>query len=98
MPILVVAIVFGSILTMIKMLLNHSRDKMLAQTSSEGSSMRLSELESMVTDRIHEAIEPLISRVDELESAHLLETSKQILLEPGEKASAGAEMPSKEQA
>ncbi len=90
MPVIIVLIVFGSILTLIKMLLTHNRDKMLAQTSMEGSSMRLSELENMVTDRISEAIEPLASRVDELESAHLLETSKQMLLDPGETVSVDA--------
>ena len=98
MPVIVVLIVFGSILTMIKMLLTHSRDKMLAQNSAEGSSMRLSELENMVADRISEAIEPLVSRVDELESAHLLETSKQMLLEPGETVSADAKQSAKDKA
>jgi len=40
----------------------------------------LSELEHMMDDRVNQAIEPLVARIDELESAQLLATSEKMLI------------------
>jgi|GEM_PF-677071 hypothetical protein len=85
MPVVIVAIVFGTVLLIVKMGLEFGKQKMLAQRDSNGSSIRVSELEAMIDSAVSDAIEPLVARVDELESEKLLATSKELLLEEGDR-------------
>ncbi len=84
MPVVIVAIVFGSVLLIIKMGLEYGKQKMLSQRDGSGSSLRVSELEAMIDSAVSDAIEPLVARVDELESEKLLTTSRELLLEEGD--------------
>ena len=86
MPVVIVMIVFGSFLGMMAMLLSHSRKKMLMESSSKSTalddnSLPVSELEKLIAEAVQEAVEPLTARLDELDSVHLLEASRQLLLE-----------------
>ncbi len=94
MPVAIVAIVFGTVLLAIKMGLEYKKQKMLSQGGHGGSSLRVSELEAMIESAVNDAIEPLIARVDELESEKLLATSKKLLLEEGEESGESTSSPS----
>lgn len=85
MPVFIVAIVFGTLLLIIKMGLEYGKQKMLSKRDSSGSSLRVSELEAMIESAVSDAIEPLVARVDELESEKLLATSRDLLLEEGDR-------------
>ncbi len=80
MPVAIVGIIFGSFLLLFKMLLEHKRQNMALPTVQEGASMKYSELEQRILATVNEAIEPLVARIDELESAQLLASSERLLL------------------
>jgi hypothetical protein len=80
MQIAIVGIVFGSFLLFVKMILEHKKQNVVLPTVQEGSSMKYSELEERILTTVHEAMEPLIARIDELESAQLLASSENLLL------------------
>lgn len=86
MPVVIVAIVFGSFLVLMKMILDHKKQNQLPPRVDEGSSMRLSELNEHIRATVQEAVEPLVARIDELESAQLMAASEKILI--SEKAGA----------
>lgn len=86
MPVAIVAIIFGSLLMFLKMILEHKKQNIALPTVHEGNSMKFSELEQHILATVQEAIEPLVARIDELESAHLLGSSERLLIgEPVEK-------------
>jgi len=87
MAVAIIAIIFGSFLLLMKMLLNQKSENALPQNIQEGSSMALSELEEMIASTINQAVEPLVARLDELESSHLLATSEKLLLNDAEDVS-----------
>jgi len=89
MPVVIVAIVFGTLLLIIKMGLEYGKQKMLSQRDGSGSSLRVSELEAMIESAVSDAIQPLVARVDELESEKLLATSRDLLLEKGDRSGVG---------
>ena len=80
MPVAIVAIIFGSFLLLMKMILTHKQGNRALPPVESGSSVMLSELEQMIDDRVNQAIEPLVARIDELESAQLLATSEKMLI------------------
>lgn len=73
MPVAIVALVMGSFLLFIKMLLEYNKDKMLAAGKQESgsSTMLLSELNEMIAAAVHEAVEPLHARLEHLEQKAL---------------------------
>jgi hypothetical protein len=95
MPEAIVAIIFGSFLILMKMILSHKGQNQLAQTVSEANSMALSELQEIIDDAINQRVEPLMARIDELESAQLLGTSERMLLGESEPTPAKKELPSR---
>ncbi|MDA1028055.1 MAG: hypothetical protein O3B41_03260 [Bacteroidetes bacterium] len=80
MPVAIVAIIFGSLLMFVKMVLEHKKQNIALPTVHEGNSMKFSELEQHILATVQEAIEPLVARIDELESAQLLGSSERLLL------------------
>ena len=73
MPVAIVALVMGSFLLFIKMLLEYNKDKLLAAGKQESgsSTMLLSELNEMIAAAVHEAVEPLHARLEHLEQKAL---------------------------
>lgn len=69
MPVAIVALVMGSFLLFIKMLLEYNKDKMLAAGRQESGSntMLLSELNEMIAAAVDEAVAPLHARLEDLE-------------------------------
>ncbi len=51
--------------------------------------MMLSELNDHIQNAVQEAIEPLVARIDELESAQLLSTSETMLLSEDSRTTSG---------
>lgn len=98
MPVAIVAIIFGSFLLLMKMILTHRQGTRTLPPVEDNSTMRLSELEAMMTDRVNQAIEPLVSRIDELESMQLLATSEKMLLEEGDNSEKPSSSRAKQQA
>lgn len=80
MPVAIIAVIFGSFLLMMKMILEHKRQNAAQPTVQEGNSMKFSELEQHILATVQEAIEPLVARIDELESAQLLGSSERLLI------------------
>ncbi|MDA0378501.1 MAG: hypothetical protein O3C45_04950 [Bacteroidetes bacterium] len=74
MPVAIVALVMGSFLLFIKMLLDYNKDKMLTSGRQDASSntLLLSELQEMINQSVQQAVEPLHERVDQLEQLALL--------------------------
>lgn len=79
-PIIIVAMVFGTVITIIKMGLEHSRHKSLTRQDMTDNSMRASELELLISSAVSAAVEPLMERIDDLESDRLLSTSGKMLI------------------
>jgi len=75
---------------LMKMILSHKQNNRALPPVDSGSSMRLSELENMMNDRVNQAVEPLVARIDELESFQLLAASEKMLIEEGEETSSTA--------
>jgi len=86
MSVAIVGIVFLFAFLVVKMGIDYSKAKLAAGDSDSGSSMRVSELEQMINSAVSDAVEPLISRLDDLESEKLLATSEKLLLDEGEVA------------
>jgi len=87
LPAIVVAVVFGSALMVVKMALDFNRDKMLAESSREGSSLRVSELEELIEAAVEKAVAPLHERLEELELRQLSEAASQKMLSGGKEES-----------
>ena len=87
MPVAIVAIVFGSFLLLMKMILSHRQEARALPPVDSGSTMRLSELESMMERKVQEALEPLVTRIDDLESLQLEAMTEKLLIEDGERTS-----------
>jgi hypothetical protein len=79
MPVAIVALVMGSFLLFIKMLLEYNKDKLLAAGSqdSRSNTMLLSELNDMIAAAVQEAVAPLHERLQELEQKALPPASHQ---------------------
>jgi len=86
MSVAIVGIVFLFTFLVIKMGIDYSKAKLSAGDYDSGSSMRVSELEEMINSAVSVAVEPLISRLDDLESDKLLAASDNLLLDEGETA------------
>ena len=73
MPVAIVALVMGSFLLFIKMLLEYNKDKMLASGQRDASSntMLLSELNDMIAAAVQDAVAPLHERIEQLEQKAL---------------------------
>lgn len=68
LPAIIVALVFGSGLLFIKMILDYNREKLLAKSNGPSSqSLLVSELEDMIHDAVADAVAPLEQRVTDLE-------------------------------
>ena len=89
MPVAIVAIIFGSFLLLMKMILSHRQENRVLPPVNSGSSVLLSEIEQMMEDRVKQAMEPLVARIDELESAQLLATSEKMLISESVQSSTG---------
>ena len=87
MPVAIIAIILGSFLLFIKMILSHRQDNRTLPPVENGPSLLMSELEQMMDDRVNQAMEPLVSRIDELESIQLMAASEKILLGEGNESS-----------
>jgi len=81
LPAVIVALVFGSALMVAKMILDFNREKLLADRSSEGSSLLLSELEDIIDAAVGKAVAPLQERIDELEIRSLPQGPSQKMIE-----------------
>ena len=79
MPVAIVALVMGSSLLFIKMLLEYNKDKLLAARNQESPSntMLLSELNDMIAAAVQEAVAPLNERIEHLEQRALPQASDQ---------------------
>lgn len=88
MPVAIVALVMGSFLLFIKMLLEYNKDKLLAAGNQESTSntMLLSELNEMIAAAVQEAVAPLNERIEHLEQKLLPATSDQRTLSEGSNA------------
>ena len=73
-PVFIVAIVFGSALTFVKMIVEYKKhqDKQLPAGGNEGA-LRTSELEAIIRRAVEDAIEPLQERLDALDGRLLTE-------------------------
>lgn len=71
----------------VKMALDFNRDKMLAESSREGSSLRISELEELIEAAVEKAVAPLHERLEELEVRQLSEGASQKMLSGGKEES-----------
>ena len=72
LPAIIVALVFGSGLLFIKMILDYNREKLLAGSNEPSSqSLLVSELETMIHDAVADAVEPLELRIADLEKKAL---------------------------
>ncbi|MDZ4698739.1 MAG: hypothetical protein SH809_03440 [Rhodothermales bacterium] len=73
-PVFIVAIVFGTLLAMTKMSIDHARWKLsnrqrpeLPAGSASGDSLTTSELRQLIEQAVEHANQPLRQRIDELE-------------------------------
>ena len=89
LPVFIVAIVFSFVALMVKMSYDFQRDKIRLEegTPEDANSLGTSELQELIAAAVSEALEPLLDRIDTLETTvtkQLEAPGKPLLLEPGD--------------
>jgi len=81
MPVLVVALVFGSVVLVVKMVLDYNRQKLLSGSGTEDNSLGTGELKRIIREAVDESLYPIVSRLEATENR--LDEADQLLLESG---------------
>ncbi len=79
MPVFVVALVFGSVVLVVKMVLDFNRQKLIAGSSTDGNSLGTGELKRIIREAVDESLFPIVSRLEAAENR--LDEADQLLLE-----------------